>query len=333
MMKVCLLAVALLLFIQLTNQAVVPIPDEVTAFSSSRAQRYYHLFFHTARMNVLRLGRKQQHALLNMGWVAPRPASAFEADGTEVPLEGNNSGEDFIFMHRMMIGRINAILATLVGNAYKVIVGWKACPAPGDKDYPVPANYEIPGQEGLVGVITLFKSDDFYWDEIKPREEALKKNSYLRSRTLGQLGSKLENEIHTFMHIRFSAENSVGYRQQNPMTPVARVDESWDVPAYDWLGDFYSAHVNPTFWKIHGWVENRVADWAKANKLDRVIFIGTWEGGPADMYTDLESVALIDETEVPVPETTSEDTSSSDDEVDTASLEEIVKLLVKVAAN
>jgi hypothetical protein len=43
------------------------------------------------------------------------------------------------------------------------------------------------------------------------------------------------------------------------------VDPRFDDPAYDWLADFYSSHVNPIFWKLHGWVDARIDDWMKAN--------------------------------------------------------------------
>lgn len=35
----------------------------------------------------------------------------------------------------------------------------------------------------------------------------------------------------------------------------------WGDPKYDYLGDFYSSHVNPLFWKLHGWVDDRIEDW------------------------------------------------------------------------
>jgi len=191
-MKYCLLAIVALVLIQLSAQAVIPLPAEVTAFSGSRAQRYYHLFFHSVRLNFYRLGRKQQHAIRNLGWEPPRIASCFKNDGTEVALYGNDNGEDFLLMHRRMINRVNAILKTLVNNPYKKIVGWKTVPAPGDKDYPVPAAYEIPGADGagVKAMVDLFKSDDFYWDEMKPREDLLRDTDNLKSQSLGELGAQ-----------------------------------------------------------------------------------------------------------------------------------------------
>jgi hypothetical protein len=30
------------------------------------------------------------------------------------------------------------------------------------------------------------------------------------------------------------------------------IDPKWDAPANDDLGDFYSSHVRPIFWRLHG---------------------------------------------------------------------------------
>jgi hypothetical protein len=57
------------------------------------------------------------------------------------------------------------------------------------------------------------------------------------------------------------------------------VDTKWDDPSYNWLGDTYSSHVNPTFWKLHGWVDRCIDGWMAANNLnDAVPWKGTWAG-------------------------------------------------------
>ena len=43
------------------------------------------------------------------------------------------------------------------------------------------------------------------------------------------------------------------------------IDPKWDAPANDDLGDFYSSHVHPVFWRLHGWIDDRINDWAAAN--------------------------------------------------------------------
>ncbi len=43
-------------------------------------------------------------------------------------------------------------------------------------------------------------------------------------------------------------------------------DPMWDDPKYDYLGEFYSSHVNPLFWRLNGWVDDRIEDWFKAHE-------------------------------------------------------------------
>src|SRR5262249_54090049 len=43
-------------------------------------------------------------------------------------------------------------------------------------------------------------------------------------------------------------------------------DSKWDDPKNDYLGDFYSSHVNPLFWRLHGWVDDRIEDWFNAHE-------------------------------------------------------------------
>jgi hypothetical protein len=43
-------------------------------------------------------------------------------------------------------------------------------------------------------------------------------------------------------------------------------DDKWDDPKYDYLGDFHSSHVNPLFWRLHGWVDERMEDWFNAHE-------------------------------------------------------------------
>jgi hypothetical protein len=327
MMKIFVLAVVLLAFVQLSNQAKVALPQAVIDLMGSKPMRDYHSLFHNARQNFYGLGPKQKHAIRNYGWEAPRPMFAMKSDGNSMPLYGNDMGEDFLYMHHQMIKQVNAITKD---TPYGKVVGWRTCPAPGDRDWPVPANYPIPGAEGMASFVNFMKTDDAYWTMIKPKEDSMFDDDYLRTLTLGQLGGYLENEVHTYMHLRFSAANPVGYRLQNAKTPFDKVDVKWDVPAYDWLADFYSAHVNPTFWQIHGWVESRMEQWRTANGVKMFTWIGSWEGGPSETIVDLEKVSAISEKIPTLPSDTTSDTED-DVEIDAATLTQIVNLL-KTAA-
>jgi hypothetical protein len=84
--------------------------------------------------------------------------------------------------------------------------------------------------------------------------------------TLGAYGSLIEFTVHNWMHMRWATA-----LPRDPVTgqPVARdgydIDRKWDVPENDYLGDFHSSHVNPIFWKLHGWVDGCIGVWQAAH--------------------------------------------------------------------
>ena len=38
-------------------------------------------------------------------------------------------------------------------------------------------------------------------------------------------------------------------------------------PSYDYLADTYASHVNHIFWKLHGWIDERIRDWIKTHEI------------------------------------------------------------------
>lgn len=245
--------------------AVPILPVQVVNEMAKREHRIMHYLWHGVRNSWERLTPAQKQEIRNIdpAWESPRPA----LDRRGNVIRNNDSGEDFLYMHREMIKFVNGILAQVGDPNYPKIEGWKVVPAPRDLDYPV---VPMPGLESI-------KSDDFYNRTMLPQEQRYKSTDYLKGVTLGQLGADIEFTIHNNMHMRWAAPSSVGYR---PSTPIAQpVDTSWDNPAYNYLGDTYSSHVNPIFWKLHGWVDNRIEDWKKANGVTGEIkWKGTWVG-------------------------------------------------------
>lgn len=95
--------------------------------------------------------------------------------------------------------------------------------------------------------------------------------------TLGELGSRMEFSIHNMMHMRWC--NQFEPRPDVDATTLEQIGHEWDKISYNWLGDTYSSHVNPVFWKLHGWIDNRINDWMAANNLTGpVTWVGTWVG-------------------------------------------------------
>lgn len=246
---------------------VPPLPNQVIVEMASRDHRMRHYLWHAIRDSWLGMTPADQQAIRNISpeWVPPRPA----VDAQSSPMRDNDSGEDFLYMHHQMIVMVNKILKGVHDPDYPKVTSWKKAPPPGDTDYPV---LPVPGQR-----LESEKTDAFYNNVLHPAEQQFTDPAYLSGVTLGQLGSDLEFNIHNGMHMRWSAPSPVGYR---PDTPIdANVNASWDDPAYNYLGDFYSSHVNPIFWKLRGWVDDRITDWRRANNISGAVkWKGKWTG-------------------------------------------------------
>lgn len=221
---------------------------------------------------------------INPEWVPPRPA----LNESLAPMRDNDSGEDFLYMNRQMIAELNEILNRIGDPTYTRVEGWRRVPPPEDAHYPVPP-FPIPNS-GLEEI----KSVEYYEALLAPQEERYTSLDYLRGVTLGQLGSDIEFTIHNDMHMRWAAPSRVGYRP--PTSLILYISESWDVPVYNYLGDTYSSHVNPIFWKLHGWIDDRVEDWKRANAIVcEVEWKGTWVGPAAShahTHRESDDVAL-----------------------------------------
>lgn len=247
------------------------LPAEVITEMALRRTRLHHYLWHGLRNSWLLLNEDERQAIRDISpeWVPPRPA----LDAMRRPLRDNDSGEDFLFMHRRMLERMNAMLSRSGDARLGRVRGWARVPPPGDEECPVP---EFP-DSGLEEV----KSVDYYEHYLVPLERRYGDADYLRGVTLGQLGSDIEFTIHVGTHVRWAAPSAVGYRP--PLSSGGGIEERWDDPAYDYLGDVYSSHVNPIFWMLHAWIDERVEDWRRANGIDGdILWNGTWVGPPVE---------------------------------------------------
>jgi hypothetical protein len=247
---------------------VIPmLPEEVIAELSQRRHRFHHYLWHRLRNSWSSLDENARDAIrqIDPAWVPPRPA----LDAMRRPIRDNDSGEDFLFVHRRMLRFVNAILAVANRPVYPRVDGWRCVPPPNDPDYPVP-DFTDSGLDEI-------KSDEYFERFISPWEQQYTHRDYLRGVTLGQLGSDIEFTIYNDMHMRWAAPSPVGYRPTTFVT--VSIDKQWDAPRYNYLGDTYSNRVNPLFWKLHGWVDNRIEDWKRACGVRGAIeWRGTWLG-------------------------------------------------------
>ena len=251
------------------------LPHEIVLMEAQRAMRLHHMLWHTSRNAWLRLTPAQRQPFKAIGWEPPRPA----LDADRRPILDNDSGEDFLFMHHEMIEGVNAKLAQIADPTYPKVVGWSTFPAPGDADYPVPPAYPV-GTAQQNADLARIKSDAFFDDGFRPQEQKFEDPQFLSTVSMGAMGALVEFTVHNWAHQRWSVKPAAFRPNPSPADPTA-VDPAFDDPSYDWLGDFYSSHVNAVFWKLHGWVDARIDAWKAANGvIGEYKWTGTWSGPP-----------------------------------------------------
>lgn len=265
-------------------QTVIPLPDIVRDMLASKHHRLHHTVWHGTRGRWSSLSDEQKKQIRDLGW-QPGGKEERPAVLAGAPLIRNGSGEDFLFMHRGMIQEVNAKMQE---SGQQPISGWVTIPAPGsvvvEPDYqdtspvlPIPGNPDgfaippawfDPTDETTNRRIALLKTDGHYWSRMRWWDREFKNEQYLSTLTLGELGALIEFSVHNDMHMRWASV------PRHPKTgeplPSGRADgdirDFWDDPKYDFLGEFYSSHVNPVFWRLHGWVDDRINDWFRAHE-------------------------------------------------------------------
>lgn len=253
------------------------LPRPVTEMMARRDQRMHHYLWHLVRNLWLFFDDDIRQRIRDQGWEPPRPARRPLSGNRAAPIYDNDSGEDFLYMHRQMIAAVNAQLAQIGDATYPRVEGWPRLPAIGDADYPVPPAWET-GDAALDAYLRETKSDPFFNDTLLSWERQFSDPEYLRGRSLGDLGARIEFTIHNRMHMRWCEQIAEMRPDVDPVDPED-IDGRWDDPSYDWLGDTYSSHVHRVFWKMHGWVDDRIEDWRRANDVTGPIeWRGTWLG-------------------------------------------------------
>jgi hypothetical protein len=226
------------------------LPPAVVAMLASPEMRIHHARWHYVRDRWNELPAAEQTQLESEGWKPPR-------------LTGEpNAGIDFLYMHRRMIEHVNAMLATIGDPAYPSVAGWSPIPwNHADADWPMPPVYHPDVAWAKEQSLT-----DLFQARVANRYES---NSWLAARTLDAVGSEIESGIHNWMHMHWSdAPWYTGAPGQDP-----------DDVRNDYLGSTYSSHVNKAFWKLHGWIDGRIGQWAAASRTTADLSMG-WEGPP-----------------------------------------------------
>ncbi|AAN69793.1 MULTISPECIES: pyoverdine maturation tyrosinase PvdP [Pseudomonas] len=235
--------------------------------------RLFHQLWHASRDKWHKLDKDKRNALRGLGW-QPGPRDR-ERDARGRHKDRNGSGEDFLFMHRHMLGAARAI---------QDLPSWPRFPLPqpelerdrlGFARYfdnhdgnALPPTWLAYDDDEYTQWVRDIKSAETFHGNFEVWESRYSDPQYLSRLTLGQFGSELELGLHDWLHMRWA---SVPRDPSNGMpVPMARTPDDFAARWYgaqnDFLGDPFSSHVNPVFWRFHGWIDDRVEDWFRAHE-------------------------------------------------------------------
>nr|WP_180204869.1 hypothetical protein [Pseudomonas sp. SbOxS1]NYU04869.1 hypothetical protein [Pseudomonas sp. SbOxS1] len=289
----------------------VGLSSSVLAMLSSKWHRLWHATWHTVRGGWPNFKNPDTYAdITKLGWAVERPPRKARDQGGSLILD-NGAGEDFLFMHRWMIKMVHD---SYVREGLPPPTSWENIPSPGLAQTVYAPVKNASGEVIYSKDLTLSgnmvpstsewaKSSDYFASVMRQWELQFKSPTTLASLSLGALGNLLEFTIHNAMHNRWATparDPETGQLVVDPVTGEASergpfdFADKWNSPKYDYLGEFYSSHVNPVFWRLHGWVDDRIEDWFKAQenaspgkiKRQQMLGIDWFEVNPPWVITD-----------------------------------------------
>jgi hypothetical protein len=258
-------------------RVTTPLPEAVISMLAAPEMRLHHQLWHASRDNWDRLTPDQINWLREHNW-QPGPVNKERSAGLQPQHLSNHSGEDFLFMHRRMLKAVRDIAGANTPR------GWKRLPEPGSlSDFApqrarksignidgnaVPPAWAIPDDAATTAWLASLRTTATYSGRFRSWEAQYSNPSWLASVTLGELGAWVEFTIHNWMHMRWTsvqrdpARNGLAVHEGRQDDDFA---DGWFKPENDHLGATFSSHVHPVFWRLHGWVDDRVEDWFRAH--------------------------------------------------------------------
>ena len=212
------------------------LPSKLKQVLATRSIREHHAIWHLVRSRWGQLSDTRRKFYASLGWKPPRF------------LGHCLSGIDFLGMHREMIVKVKKFVQSH-GSGIGQVGGWQTIPWDhDDADWPMPKNY--PSNPDPLSKLQFITGN--YRREA---EDRYLNNAWLKGICIDKMGILIESGIHAWMHMHWSADP-----WYKPYT-----GKDIDDVRNDYLGSFYSSHVNKHFWKLHGWIDDRITTWETAN--------------------------------------------------------------------
>ena len=271
-------------FIEPRDIAGVALTPSVIAMLASKWHRLWHATWHTVRGEWPNFNHEATRTeIRKLGWAVDRPPRMSRVNGNGLILD-EGAGEDFLFMHRWMIKMVRD---DYVKNGLTPPASWSKIPGPTfaqivyslvtnsagvvefKKDIAASGNMVPPAGDWV-------KAPEYFSTVMRQWETHYRNPAMLASLSLGALGNLLEFTIHNAMHNRWmtpARDPETGAVIIDPATgglgerPPFDFSDKWSSPKYDYLGEFYSSHVNPLFWRLHGWVDDTINAWFKVQEV------------------------------------------------------------------
>jgi hypothetical protein len=261
----------------------VALAPSVVAMLAGKWHRLWHATWHTVRGQWPNfVDEATRTGIAGLGWGVERPPRKKRDDGNQLILD-NGAGEDFLFMHRWMIKMVRDDYAA---HGLPPPVSWRSVPSPRVAQivYAPATNpagvvefkRDLAASGNMVPVTDAWAKSQEYFNSVMGQWESNYKSvGTLASLSLGALGNLVEFTIHNAMHNRWATparDPDTGELLVDPVSgapgsrPTFDFSDRWSSPRYDFLGEFYSSHVNPLFWRLHGWVDDRIDDWFRAQE-------------------------------------------------------------------
>lgn len=232
--------------------------DDVVNMLSSKEHRDWHYYWHSIRrelsfdLNNLPPSIERLEGLVQLGWIelSETKNSYSKADFTDFiknhSAGGKLAGEDFLYMHRQMIKMLQVEQGA---KGKSCIAPWHKIPnSLLDEEWPVPRAVYFSEQKKNI------QYEQMELEAILFLAQNLQDESYLKTVSLNRLGIDIEDRIHGKLHILYAS----------PFSQCINSMEDNSIECSD-LSHDRSSHVNKYFWKLHGFIDQLIGDWLKAN--------------------------------------------------------------------